>query len=184
MTSIRQITTADDLLAAGDIGRCELVRGELHSMSPASFEHGRRVTRLASPLDSYAQDHKSGIVTGAETGFLLQRNPDTVRAPDVAYIRRERIPPGLDRGYFPGAPDLAVEVLSPGDTYSETLEKVHDWLNAGTLAVWVIDPRRQRATVYDADGTAKTLEVGDVLRHPTLLPGFELTLARVFEVDG
>ncbi|MHC4934337.1 MAG: Uma2 family endonuclease, partial [Planctomycetota bacterium] len=108
------ITTAEQLLRAGDIGRCELVRGELRMMIPPGFAHGRITIKLTGPILKHVEANGLGIVVAAETGFLLARDPDTVRAPDIAFVRAAR-GPGPERGYFPGAPDLAVEVLSPDD---------------------------------------------------------------------
>jgi len=172
--------TAEQLLHSPELGRCELVQGELIRMSPAGFEHGRLVMCVSLPLASHVQAHRLGVVIGAETGFLLARDPDTVRAPDVGFVRSERIPPGPLRGFFPGAPDLAVEVLSPDDRASDVFAKVQDWLDAGARAVWVVDGPRETIAVYRAGGRMETLRPGDVLAGGDAVPGFSIAVAAVF----
>ena len=120
-----------------------------------------------------------GTVVAAETGFVLARDPDTVRAPDIAFLGATR-PSGPQRGYYPGAPDLAVEVLSPDDRPSYVVEKVAEWLEAGTIAVWVIDPRTRTVTVHSAGELAGVLEESDVLTGGILLPGFALAVRDIF----
>ena len=131
MATVESISTADQLFEAPDLGRCELLRGELVMMSPAGSKHGVIALRIGGLLMDFVEPRGLGVVFGAETGFCIASNPDTVRAPDVAFVRRERIGGGLPEGFFPGAPDLAVEVLSPNDRASEVLAKVRDWLAAG-----------------------------------------------------
>src|SRR5436309_542072 len=115
MTVVHHLVTADDLLRMPDDGfRYELVQGEVRRMSPAGFHHGRLIMNIATPLDQHVRSQKLGTVCAAETGFLLTTDPDTVRAADVAFVRQERIDHVSEpEGYWPGAPDLAVEVVSP-----------------------------------------------------------------------
>src|SRR6266702_2476485 len=112
MATVAQIMTADDLFRMPSDGmRHELIRGELTTMPPAGFEHGSVTVNLNSPLHNHVRQHKQGVVVGAETGFIVERNPDTVRAPDTAFVsttKLERI--GIVKKFFPEAPDLAVEV--------------------------------------------------------------------------
>jgi len=173
------ITTAEQLLQAGDIGRCELLRGELTRMIPPGCEHGRIAMNLGASIATHVRAHDLGAVFAAETGFLLARNPDTVRAPDVAFVLASRLP-GPQRGYFPGAPDLAVEVLSPDDRPGYVREKVAEWLEAGTRAVWVVDPRTRAVTVHEPDKQPSVLDDTDIVHGGDLLPGFELAVADVF----
>ena len=121
-----------------------------------------------------------GRLATADPGFTLARSPDTVRAPDVAYISRERYSGPMPEGYPELAPDLAVEVRSRGDRAGEVLAKVADWLSAGTTLVWVIDPAREVATVYRSDGTVAVLGLEDALSGEALLPGFVLSLRELF----
>lgn len=169
------ITTAEQLLRASDIGRCELIRGELRMMVPPGFEHGRIAVNVTLALGHHVKAHGLGTVLG-ETGFLLARSPDTVRAPDVAFVRSA----GPQRGYFPGAPDLAVEVLSPNDRPVEVREKIAEWLDAGTIAVWVVDPRNRVVTVHESGCDPSVFEETDVVPGGPLLPGFSLAVREIF----
>ena len=173
------ITTVEQLLRAGDIGRCELVRGELRTMIPPGFEHGRVAMNLTAPIANHVQSNRLGTVVAAETGFLLSRDPDTVRAPDIAFLRATR-PSGPQRGYYPGAPDLAVEVLSPDDRPGYVRDKVAEWLESGTLAVWVVDPRARTVTVHEPGLPPAVFGEADAVPGGDLLPGFELAVRDVF----
>jgi Uma2 family endonuclease len=180
MTATAQITTAEQLLHASDLGRCELVRGEVSMMSPSGFDHGRIVINVTGALIKYLDEHPCGVLTGAETGFHIGLAPDTVRAPDVGFICRERIPAERVRGFFPGPPDLAVEVLSPDDRAGEVLAKVRDWLDSGCRAVWVVDPRSGTICVHRSGRKIVMLDETATLTGDDLLPGFALSVAAVF----
>jgi Uma2 family endonuclease len=172
--------TAEDLLRLNIQGkRSELVRGQLIVREPPGFAHGVVAFRIGRLVGDFVDSFRLGLVVAAETGFTLARNPDTVRAPDVGFVRQDRVPDPLPRGYAEFAPDLAVEVLSPGDRPGEMLAKVSDWLRAGTLLVWVVDPIRRTARVYRADGTEAFASADDSLDGEDLLPGFVLPLASV-----
>jgi len=173
------ITTAEQLLRAGDIGRCELIRGELKMMIPAGDEHGRITVTLTYAVAGHVMSQQLGLLHGAETGFVLSRDPDTVRAPDLAFTRAERVSPPV-RGFVPAAPDLAVEVLSPDDRPGYVREKVAEWLEAGTLAVWVVDPRERTVTVHEAGQRPSVYGEPDLLPGGDLLPGFELAVRELF----
>src|SRR4051794_38286265 len=131
--STTTIITADDLLAlpTGMGKRYELVAGELRVLSPAGWRHGEVASNVAAILSPYIRMHNLGRGFAAETGFLLKRKPDTVRAPDFAFISKANLPVSDPiEAFWPGAPDLAVEVVSPGDTTGEIDEKVAEWLSA------------------------------------------------------
>jgi len=149
-------------------------------MTPAGFDHGRIVARIGARLTNFVEQHGLGVVTGAETGFQLARDPDTVRAPDVAFVRAERVPPGATPGFFQGAPDLAVEVVSPSDRAGELLQKIHDWLDAGCRAVWVVDPASGTISVYRGQGDTVIRKSADELSGDDILPGFKLSVAEIF----
>src|SRR4030095_2647233 len=150
MTTATQLLTADDLLRQPHDGyRYELVKGELIKEPPAGNIHGNRAMRLGWRLACHVENNDLGVVFAAETGFRLASDPDTVRAPDVAFVNKTRIEEaGTFEGFWPGAPDLALEVLSPGDSYTEVEEKVREYLAAGTKAVWIVDPKGRTITVY------------------------------------
>ncbi len=148
-------------------------------MSPAGFEHGDIAGRVHGHLFYFVTQSHLGTVTAAETGFQIGHNPDTVRAPDVAFIRAERVPNVRTRGFFQGAPDLAVEVISPTDCAGELLAKVQDWLAAGCQVVWVVDPTSRTVSVYRGSGETSLLSVTDEVTAEELLPGFRLPVAKV-----
>ena len=148
-------------------------------MIPAGDEHGRITVKLTYAVASHVMSRQLGILHGAETGFILSRNPDTVRAPDLAFTRAERASPPA-RGFVPVAPDLAVEVLSPDDRPGYVREKVAEWLEAGTLAVWVVDPRERTVTVHEPGQHPSVFGEADRLPGGDLLPGFELAVHDVF----
>jgi Uma2 family endonuclease len=159
--------------------RTELVRGRLVVREPAKLRHGVIVVRIVLEIGIYLRSNPIGEVMAGDPGFTLFRNPDTVRAPDVAYLRADRMPTVEVVGFDDLAPDLAVEVLSPGDRAGKVREKTDDWLRAGTLLVWVIDPRQRIAWVHRADGTVSQRTEHDLLDGEGVLPGFVLSLARV-----
>jgi len=123
MSATRELMTAQQLIETPGLGRCELIRGELVMMTPAGYEHGLIAGRIHLRLAPFVEQHGLGEVTAAEVGFQISQNPDTVRAPDVAFVCRERTPRTRLRGYFQGPPDLAVEVVSPDDRPSSPLKK-------------------------------------------------------------
>lgn len=183
MSTVTPIVTADELLRyPRGKARYELIRGEIQTMSPAGSEQGAVTFQLSTLIGNHVAKTRAGRAFGAETGFLIQRDPDTVRAPDIAFVRRERLPAsGLPQGFWPGAPDLAVEVVSPGDTVREIDEKVSDWLAAGCLAVWVVSPRWKTVTVHSAGGAIGMLAADSFLEGDDVLPGFRCPVAEIFD---
>jgi Uma2 family endonuclease len=175
--------TADDLLRMPDDGhRYELVRGELRRMPPAGHVHGRVTINFTTPLDQHVRAQSLGAVYAAETGFKLASNPDVVRAPDVAFVRRERVEAiGDVEGYWPGAPDLAVEVVSPNDVYTEVEEKVFDWLDAGARLVVVLNPRKRAVTAYRSLSNIVVLTEKDALDCSDVVPGFTIAVREIFK---
>ena len=177
----KRLVTAEELLRLPDDGcRRELVGGELRQMAPAGEEHGLVAMRLGAALERHVREQGLGNVYAAETGFKLRADPDTVRAPDVAFVARvqlEATPPGS--GYREGPPTLAVEVVSPQDRASEVAEKVYDWLHYGAEEVWVVDPGRHTVSVYRQTEGVRVLTAQETLRSP-LLPGWELPVNELF----
>lgn len=182
MSTKTQLVTADELFAMSKDGlRYELVKGELRKMSPAGTEHGAVVFNLTLLLGQHLRVSKLGQGFGAETGFKIFSNPDTVRAPDIAFVRRERIPEtGIPKNFWDIAPDLAVEVLSPSDTVNEVDEKVEDWLAAGVRVVWVVNPRTRAVTLHLSPHEVVVLHEQDELDGGEVVPGFRCRVAEIF----
>jgi Uma2 family endonuclease len=179
MLTTERITTAEQLLAA-NLQHCELIGGELFMMSPAGFDHGRFASRIVAALENYVTRRRLGVVATAETGFQIAHDPDTVRAPDVAFVRSDRIPPGGVKGFFQGPPDLAVEVVSPGDRAREVVAKVQDWLQAGCSLVWVVDPESLTVAVHRSDKEPAVLTTADTIAGGDVLPEFSVPVAEIF----
>ncbi len=178
----RRLMTGKELRELPDDGyRYELVKGELRTMTPAGRKHGEIAMTLGIMLGSHVRTHRLGTVCAAETGFYLSRDPDTVRAPDVSFVAQERIPVEADvNDYWPIAPDLAVEVVSPSERTAEVLAKVAEYLEAGTQLVWVVYPQTQTIVVYRPSADVRLLSVGDTLEGGDVVPGFACPVAEVF----
>jgi Uma2 family endonuclease len=180
-TGIRM--TAEELLRLPDNGmRRELIAGELHEMAPAGGEHGfisgRTVRRLSAFLDQYPAI--GGEVFIADTGFRIARDPDTVRAPDVAYVGPDRLDQARVRGFPQLAPDFVVEVVSPNDTAAEIQQKTDEWLRAGVLLIWVLYPATRTAMTFSSDGAIHLLHADDTITCEPVLPGFACRLGDLF----
>ena len=175
--------TADELLAMGDIGRCELIRGELIMMSPSSAGHGVIASRFGVLIGAFVEQQDLGITLAAETGFTIETGPDTVRAPDVAVVFKTRAAEVIkERGFGQGAPDLAVEVLSPDESRKAAVAKCKMWIQTGARSAWLIDPAKRTADIYRADQSHLQLTDKDALVDQTVLPGFSVPLTQVFRV--
>lgn len=162
--------------------RYELVAGELRKMVPAGWRHGTVAGHLHTLLGAHVKQRKLGTVLGADPGFLLSRDPDTVLAPDIAFIKKERlVRQTSEETFWPGAPDLAVEVVSPSDTVSDVDDKVKSWLEAGASMVWVVNPKWRSMTVYRSATEIKTLTENDELTGEDVVPGFSCRVGDVFE---
>jgi Uma2 family endonuclease len=175
--------TADELLAMPDDGlRRELLDGTVFVAPPPGEEHGVIAAEILVSLGSHVRAQGLGRVHAAETGFRIGSNPDTVMAPDAAFVSRERIEQAaIGRGYRAGAPDLAVEVVSPGDSFVEVEAKVTRWLAAGCRMVVVVNPARRAATVYRSRDDIQLLTEGDVLDGGDVVPGWTLPLRELFQ---
>ena len=171
------ILTADELLQIPD-KHAELVRGVLVVREPPGLRHGRIALELGRRLADHVAAGRLGRVY-VESGFKLTSNPDTVRGPDVAFIRETRLPEPEPVGYPALAPDLVVEILSPSDRPGDVLGKVADWLSAGTRLVWVIDPERRLVRIYRADGVDEIVTREQALDGEDVVPGFACQLATI-----
>jgi Uma2 family endonuclease len=184
MTEQRTLLTAEEFFRqySGKEGHYELVKGEVVEMAPPGGVHGRTAIAISSALYTFVLQHDLGEVVG-ESGFYLERHPDMVRAPDVAFIRKERVPAqGLPRAFIMGVPDLAVEVVSPWDTASQLEIKVHDYLRTGAQRVWVVYPDSRRVAVHRPDGQARWYGQDEAIEDEELLPGFSLPLSQIFRL--
>ncbi len=148
-------------------------------MSPAGGEHGAVVMNVSIPVGHFVKSHQLGTVFGAETGFVIERNPDTVRAPDLAFIQSANVGDRVTQKFVEGAPDLAVEVLSPGDSVSQAADKAEHWLRSGCHEVWLIDPRHESASIWTVSGESVAHESVESLTS-ALLPGFALPVRELF----
>jgi Uma2 family endonuclease len=176
-----KLMTAEELFELPDDGRkYELVRGELVEMTPPGGWHGQKTLQIGARLLVHVEPRDLGRVY-AEAGFILARDPDIVRAPDVAFVRADRVPSARDElGYVPVAPDLAIEIVSPNDRASDVLDKVLEYLEHGVRLVWVVDRKRRTVTVWTPDRVARLLGEGDALDGGDVIPGFRLPVADIF----
>jgi Uma2 family endonuclease len=180
MSATTRLITAEEFFSLPGSRHQELVRGEVVDGMPPGGKHGRVALRIGKFLDNWAEQGPGGEV-GVESGFRVEQEPDTVRGPDVYYVRAERVPEGgAPEGFWDIPPDLAVEVVSPGDTAEEIEIKVGEYLDAGTLAVWVVYPRLRKVIVHTPDGLARTYGPKATLVTPDVLPGFSCPVSAIF----
>jgi Uma2 family endonuclease len=174
-----KVFTADDLLTMP--GDYELIRGELREVSPSSLEPTVITINVSSALFSHVRAHRLGLITSADGGFTLFPDRQSVVAPDLGFIRRERIPASFDRQhFFPGPPDAALEVVSPSDSYNEVSEKVQLYLEAGVRLIWVAIPKRRVVEVYRPGQARRILTENDELDGEDVIPGFRMPIREVF----
>lgn len=179
--STKTLLTADELelMPDDDSAQIELDEGELIKMPPAGEDHGYYGAEITGILRDYVKRHKLGRIYVADTGFRLRS--DTVRAPDVAFVRRERVESLRSKGFAKGVPDLAVEIFSPSDNVRQLMRKVKQYFAAGCHTVWIVYPERHEVNVLEATGADRLLTVSDTLEAPDLLPGFSVSVAALFE---
>jgi Uma2 family endonuclease len=179
----KQTLTAEEF-AALDLGdaRSELIEGVIHTMPPTFDDHGEITMRLSILLGHHVLTHGLGVMYAAETGFLLARNPDTVRAPGIAFIQRDRAPASrIKPGWVSVIPDLVVEVASSGDRPVEIRQKAAMWLDAGVRLVWVVLPGERVVEVYQAGGAVARLDDQATLDGADIVPGFATSVAALFD---
>ena len=180
-TGTKKIITADDLLAMSSKGRYELTEGRLIEMSPPGSEHGLIANAINYFITDCVRRKKLGKVFAAETGFRLSRNPDTVRAPDVAFVSSARMPSPLPKGYMDIAPDLVVEVVSPSDDADDMQLKIKEWLDAGAKMVCYVYPSSRQVVVYRSLRDVRVLTDADTFLGDDVLPDFSLPVKEIFE---
>lgn len=174
------VMTAEDLERVSIPGKStELIRGRLIVSEPPGTNHGRIAARLSYVVSSWVWPRQLGDVFAQDTGFKIETDPDTVRAPDLAFVARERRAQLTWRGYSALAPDLIAEIISPDDSPGKVLAKVSAWLEAGVRLAWVIDPERSTAQVYRQDGSVSLVAPDGAFGGEDVLPGFACTLADI-----
>ncbi len=180
--SATKLMTADELLRLGDDVRGELIKGEFREVMSAGGQHGKAAMNLGIELGVFVKRRRLGTTFAAETGFWLERGPDTVRAPDLAFTSAERLPLDDDTpGYLEVVPDLVAEVRSPNDSRREVRAKAEMWLSHGVRLVWVVHPDTRTIDVYRADAPVATLAEDAALDGGDVLPGFTCPVRAVFE---
>lgn len=173
-----RLYTVEDVEQSPPEGEWELIDGELVTVTPASLKSSMTGNRIGRLVGNYVDEHDLGAVTNAEGGFVLFSDRQTLLAPDVGFIRRDRVPPEEEHDRFPRlAPDLAVEVLSPSDRLANALGKVSLYLQAGVQAVWLVDPVKRTIVVFSGDDNPVTLGAEDALDGGSVLPGFRIRVA-------
>ena len=184
-TGVKLLTAADLLSLNSEGVRGELVRGVLCESMPAGFTHGVVVVNLAAELRNFTRSRRLGWVVGSDSGVWLERDPDTVREPDLAFTSADKIPLDADiSGYAEVEPDLVVEVASPGDSQRSVHDKALMWLSYGVRLVWVVQPATRTVDVYEAGGGISTLGAGDSLEGMDVLPGFSCAVGGLFDPSG
>jgi Uma2 family endonuclease len=180
--TIQECITGEALFQMQNTGRCELVKGRVIQMSPASGKHGAISMTIGALLHIHVKSHKLGKTYAAETGVYIQRNPDTVRAPDAMFISNERQAQINNPAKFIDvAPDLAVEVLSPNDTWTEVETKIDEYFSVGVRLIWAIDPDQEIVAVYHPSGERSRLTKADTLTGGNVLPDFSVPVTEIFE---
>jgi len=173
------LMTGEELFHRPDLGPCELVNGRIVPLPPTGADHGFVETRLAGRLLAYAESTGRGEVMSGEAGIYIRRNPDTVRAPDAAFISNERLAQRRSSSYLDVAPELVVEVLSPEARRNEVAEKIEDYFEAGVVRVWIVDPKARRLHVYRSPTETEQFGEGQVLTDEEILPGFRLVISEL-----
>lgn len=176
-----KLVTADELFAMGKEAHVELIKGELHDVSPSGPESSMIAVFLVETIGPFVRSRKLGIVTDSQGGYVLSRNPDTVVSPVLAVVRRHRIPDGHDfTRFFPKPPDIAIEVVSPTDRAADILGKVAMYAAAEVPLVWVVYPRQRAVTVHVLGEPPRTFNEGETLDGGDVLPGFSVAVSDIF----
>jgi Uma2 family endonuclease len=183
MATAEALLTAEEYYRLPDNGQpTELIRGRIVPMNMPFPRHGEICARISYLLQRYLEDHELGRVISNDAGVVTERNPDSVRGPDVAFYSYARVPRGpLPEGYLAVAPELVFEVRSAGDRWSEVFAKVAEYLRAGVLVVCVLDPRTERAILLSADQGSQTLTADQDFALPDLLTDLRVPVRRFFE---
>ncbi|MBI4594775.1 MAG: Uma2 family endonuclease [Candidatus Tectomicrobia bacterium] len=179
--SVKTLMTAEELAnLPEDDYRYELVEGELIRMSPTKPQHGKIAAKIIRILGNYVEAKGLGEVYGTDTGFIIRRHPDTVRAPDIAFVSRERIPEESGESFFSFSPDLAVEVLSPDESAMEVQDKIEGYFQGGSRVVWVVNPKTKTVTVYLSPSDIHVLTINNLITCGQVIPGLSFPVADIF----
>lgn len=175
-----RLFTIEELEQSPPEGEWELIDGELVPVNPSGFASSNMGLRIGRLVGNYVDAHDLGEMTGAGGGYVLFPDRETLLAPDVAFVRKDRVPPEDEQARFARlAPDLAIEVLSPSDRMASAIAKVSLYLEAGVQAVWLIDPVKRTVTIFTPDDAPMRLEEGDTLTGGAILPGFSIQVGEL-----
>lgn len=172
--------TGKELATMEDVNRSELVKGELVRMSPAGHPHGFYEVNFGAILFNFVREHKLGRVIGGEVGIYTGRDPDTIRAADVAFISNERMSQVQSQSYLDVAPELVIEILSPSDSWMMVSQKIEEYFTSDVVQIWIADPKRQQVDVYASPTDFERFSAGDTLSGGDVLPGFSVAVAELF----
>lgn len=179
----RLLTAADLLRLYSEGVRGELVRGELRETVASGIEHGEIVMNLGIAMGTFIKPRRLGRLFASDSGVWLERDPDTVREPDIGFISSEKISPGVRiTGYAEQVPDLVVEVKSPSDSLRFMNQRAEMWKNYGVHLTWIVYPDSRTVNVHSEDGSVTTLHEGDFLDGGTVLPGFSCAVSDIFDL--
>ena len=173
-TQVSTLLTAEEFYSLGDSGPAELIHGKVVRLAAPKPKHGRITMRLGSWVHRFVEEQKLGQVYAAETGYLLERDPDLIRCPDISFVRTELSKEHDEDDYYTHSPDLVVEVLSPSERPERVKEKIQVWLTFGAKSVWVLDPEEKTITVHHAGTTPRVGKGQEVFQDAVVLPGFEI----------
>ena len=177
----KKLYTADDLDLLPSDYRCELIKGELRDMPPPPGDaHGNTSMRFSAPFATFVEEHDLGECYAAETGFLVGSDPDTVKAPDFAFVAKHRLPAAISTKYLQLAPDLVLETRSPSDRPGMVANKIQEWLEAGVHMALELNLKTRVLTVHQPGKGAQELGINDVFNGSDVLPGFTLPVRRLF----
>jgi Uma2 family endonuclease len=176
-----KLITGEELLAMGDIGPCELIDGRIVRMNPTGLQHGDIVIALGSALRDFVRKHQLGRVVGGEVGIYTRREPDRVRAADIAFVSRERLADKPLKGFLKVAPELVAEIISPTDRWQNMRDKLEEYFAIGVYRVWIVEPETRALLVYRSVTEMNRLGEGDAINGEGVLEGFSLLVSELFE---
>jgi len=176
-----KLVTGEELLAMGDIGPCELIDGRIVRMNPTGIQHGDIVIALGSALRDFVRKRQLGRVVGGEVGIYTRREPDRVRAADIAFVSQERLADKSLKGFLKVAPELVVEIISPTDRWQNMRDKLEEYFAIGVQRVWIVEPDNRDVLVYSTSTEMRKFGEGDMLMGEGVLDGFTLAIAELFE---